>query len=64
MGYIQDLDKDLKEKLADLEEERQKDIIKYVKLVVIESFRNGITMAKMANASKEARQKTKEFEGE
>lgn len=61
MGYIQNLEKDLKDKLSDLEEERQEEIIKYVKLVALESFRNGIMMSKMAKANKEARRETKEF---
>lgn len=61
MGYIQDLEKDLKDKLSDLEEERQREIIRYVKLVALDSFRNGLMMSKMAKASKEVRRETREF---
>lgn len=61
MGYIQDLDKELQKRFADLDEERQKELIKFIKEKIIESFRNGIMSGKMVKAGKQAERKTREF---
>ena len=42
MGYITDLEKELEKRLADLEEERRKKLIRFIKLSVLESYRNGL----------------------
>ena len=61
MGYIQDLDIELQKRLADLEEDRQKELIRFVKEKILESYRNGIMSAKMVKADKEAGRKTRKF---
>jgi len=61
MGYIIDLEKELEERLSDLEEERKNNLIKFVKQVVLESYKNGIMSAKVAEAGKEADRKARKF---
>ncbi len=61
MGYIIDLEKELEKRLSDLEEERKNNLIKFVKQVVLESYKNGIMSAKMVKAGKEADRKTRQF---
>jgi len=41
MGYIRDLERELREMLKELPEERVEDILKYVKDKVYDSYRNG-----------------------
>ena len=43
MGYIQDLEKELREKLGQMDQE---ELIKFFKEKVLESYRNGISQAK------------------
>jgi len=62
MGYILDLEKELENRLTDLEEKRKQELIKFVKRAVLESYKNGIMAAKMVKAGKEAEKKTKWFE--
>lgn len=45
MGYIQDLEKELRENLRDMDEE---DLIKFFKEKVLESYRNGVESARPA----------------
>ena len=57
MDYIQDLEQELNEMLSDLPEERQKKIIRFIKVKVLESYKNGIMSAKLVKAEKEAERK-------
>ena len=52
MGYINDLEKELQKRLSDLEEERKIKLIKYIKLCVLESYRNGIEEGKKERKDK------------
>ena len=61
MGYIIDLEKELKERLSDLDEEKRNSLVKFVKQAVLESFKNGIMLAKMGKAHKEANKDTRQF---
>ena len=61
MGYIQDLEQELNEMLSDLPEERQKKIIRFIKVKVLESYKNGIMSAKLVKAEKEAERKTRKY---
>ena len=45
MGYIQDLEKDLRDRMADMDDE---ELIKFFKEKVLESYRNGAQSAKPA----------------
>ena len=45
MGYINDLERELNKRLSDLEEERRKKLIRFIKLCVLESYRNGLNQA-------------------
>lgn len=64
MGYILDLERALKELLADLEEGKKREVIQFVKERVLESYRNGITAAKMVDADKEADRKARKLAAE
>lgn len=55
MGYIQEIEKDLKERLVDLEEERQREVIKYVKEKILESYRNGIKAPRIVRQDREVK---------
>lgn len=59
MGYIYDVEKVLQEMLADLPEESSKQVIKYMKERLLESYRNGLEAAKT-----EARGKGRKFSRE
>ena len=61
MGYILDLEKELEQRLTDLEEEKKKELINFVKCSVLESYKNGIMAAKIVKAGKEAERKTRKF---
>jgi hypothetical protein len=61
MGYILDLEKELEHRLSDLEEKKKQELIKFVKQIVLESYKNGIMAVKVAKAGKEAEKKTKWF---
>jgi hypothetical protein len=41
MGYLQDLQQEVRQLLSDLAEERQKEIVRWVANKVLESYRNG-----------------------
>lgn len=56
MGYIQELEHVLKEKLGDLEETRRTEIVQFVKEKVWESYKNGVAAGK---AEKSAERKTR-----
>ena len=58
---IIDLEKELEEKLSDLDEEKRNSLIKFVKQAVVQSYKNGIMLAKMAKAGKEANRETRQF---
>lgn len=54
MGYIQDLEKELRDRMADMDEE---ELIKFFKEKVLESYRNG------AQSAKPAKGKGRTFQG-
>ena len=58
MGYIHDLERELRELLRNSDEVL---LIKFVKEKVLESYRNGIMAAKMVEADQEAERKTKKL---
>lgn len=61
MGYLQEFEQELKARLANLEEREQKDVIRFVKEKILESYRNGIMSAKLTAADKEATKQTHRF---
>ena len=61
MGYIIDLEHISKICWRAWMRRRRAEVIHYVKQTVIESYRNGITAAKMTEADKEAERKTRTF---
>ena len=61
MGYIQDFDQELDAMFARGEDKDV--IIRFVKKVVIESYKNGITAAHMVDAGKDASRKATRFAG-
>lgn len=61
MGYIIDLEKELEQRLSDLDEEKRNSLIKFVKQAVVESYKNGIMLAKIAKAGKESEKKAKKY---
>jgi hypothetical protein len=68
MGYIHDFDVKLSGMLSELPEGVRREVVAFVKSVVIESFRNGIDTGRLAAAGtkrggKEAPTSTPEKEG-
>jgi len=61
MGYIQEIEEELKTRLADLGEREQKEVIRFVKEKILESYRNGIMSAKLTAADKEATKQSRRF---
>ena len=61
LGYILDLEKELEQRLSDLEEEKKKELINFVKRSVLESYKNGIMAAKIVKAGKETEKKAKKY---
>ena len=61
MGYINDLEAQLQKKLSELDEKKRNDLIKFIKQAVVESYKNGIMLARMAKAGKEANRKGRQF---
>ena len=61
MGYIQEIEEELQTRLANLEEREQKEVIRFVKEKILESYKNGIAYAKPADAGKEATRTAREF---
>ena len=57
MGYIIDLEKELEQRLSGLDEKKRNSLIKFVKQAVVESYKNGIMLARMSKARKEANNK-------
>jgi hypothetical protein len=64
MGYIIDLEKELEERLSGLDEKKKNSLIKFVKQAVVESFKNGIMLARMGKALKDANKKVGQFKSE
>jgi hypothetical protein len=46
MGYLQDLEQQLRELLGELDEAKQKDIAQFVRTKVYESWKNGVEHGK------------------
>ena len=61
MGYIHDFEERLDKLLAGVDEETRTAVVKLAKETVLESFKNGITTAKMTDANKEAEGRTRRF---
>jgi hypothetical protein len=61
MGYIQELEAELTQRLARLEEHERRALIRFVKEKLLESFKNGLLAAKMADASNEAKRESRRF---
>jgi len=61
MGYIQDFDRELDAMFARGDDKDT--IVRFVKKVVVESYKNGIMAAKMADADHDASRKAKRFAG-
>ena len=61
MGYIIDLEKELEQRLSGLDEKKRNSLIKFVKQAVVESYKNGIMLARMSKARKEANNKGRQF---
>jgi len=61
MGYIQELEQELKVRLANLEEREQKEAIPFVKEKSLESYCNGIMSAKLTAADREATKQSRRF---
>ena len=62
MGYIQELEQELQTRLADLGEREQKEVIRFVKEKILESYRNGILSAELTAADKEAERATRRLQ--
>ncbi len=58
MGYIQDLEKELRAKLPQMDEEN---LVKFFKDKVWESYRNGMGASKKPSSSKWSGKKTSRF---
>jgi len=52
MGYIHDFEVVLTDMLAELGEEKRREVLTYVKKTVIESYRNGIAAGRVAAAQR------------
>ena len=61
MGYLQAFEQELKARLANLEEREQKDVIRFVKEKILESYKNGIMSVKLTAADKEATKQSRRF---
>jgi hypothetical protein len=56
MGYLQDLQQEVRQLLGDLAEERQKEIARWVANKVLESYRNGQTNGSSRDPSRLGRE--------
>ena len=61
MGYIHDFEERLDKLLAGVDEATRAAVVKLAKETVLESFKNGITAAKMTDANKEAEGRARRF---
>ena len=65
MGYLQDLQQEVRQLLGDLAEERQQEIARWVANKVLESYRNGQTngeaIVRLARAGKKLAEAAKRF---
>ena len=52
MGYIQDLERDLRKLLQGIEKNKQDEIVRFVAEKVLESYKNGLKGVKSAKQSK------------
>jgi hypothetical protein len=52
MSYLQDFEAELEEKLKGVPEEVRKQLTRYIKEKIIESFKNGIQTAKLVRVYK------------
>ena len=68
MGYLQDLQQEVRQLLGDLDEERQKEIARWVGNKVLESYRNGQASGqaapRLARAAKGLQRAGKRFAGQ
>jgi len=61
MGYLQDLQKELRALLGDLDEAQQKKIARFVGEKILESYKNGLATGRQTNADQETARKTRKF---
>lgn len=61
MGYINDLEQSLREKLSDLGEEEREAVVKFVKEKVWESYKNGRESATTAKTGQDTERKVRRF---
>ena len=54
MGYLTELQQELRALLGDMEEAQQKKIARFVGAKILESYRNGLLAAKLVKVVKEA----------
>jgi hypothetical protein len=62
MGYIHELQEELRKMLGDLDEEKQQEIARYVGRKILESYRNGIESVKILQAGTETAPKRRVWE--
>ena len=58
MGYLQEFESELAARLADLGESEQKEVIRFVKEKVLESYKNGLKAPKRTGAGNKAGQES------
>ncbi len=61
MGYIHDIEQVLTERLSDLAEERQNEVIQFVKERVLESYKNGIEAGEKGKTGQRSNRKDRRF---
>jgi hypothetical protein len=54
MGYLTELQQELRALLGEMEEAQQKKIARFVGAKILESYRNGLLAAKLVKVAKEA----------
>jgi len=52
MGYLQELQEELRTLLGDLDEAKQKEVARFVGKKILESYRNGIASVRVLEAGK------------
>ena len=55
MGYLQEIEAELHEKLKDLPEAKQKQLNRYIKEKILESYKNGLQTTQVLNAYKQGK---------
>lgn len=58
MGYIQDLERELREKLEDMNDPENHEVIKFFKEKILESYKNGIEAGKKGKVFQKPKNKS------